>query len=382
MPYRFFFWALFLTANAATAVRGGGPAEGVDAIATAVRTAVAEVEPFVVQVQPIGGTQQQGLNARGLNARGPTSGIYLPAQACVVTSSYRTVDAAGLIVFFSDGSRSPATVVASDTDRRITLLRVSDPPATIQGGPSLINSTEPLQVGQTLVAVGRVYRADKPNLAVGILSAKQRLHGRALQTDAATSPANYGGPLVDLKGQIVGVLTPLSPSGGGLEGTGGADGTGWYDSGVGFAVPWPDIDHRLPRLLAGETFHKGRLGLSLRPGNPHLQAPVIAKLHPQGPAIVAGIKVGDTIMSLDDQPTPTKTAFRFALAGCNADDAVVVHVERQGARKQFRLIPVSALPKLEEGTKRAGSSQEASPESDSTEIEPTPPAKAGNAAST
>ena len=68
-----------------------------------------------------------------------------------------------------------------------------------------------------------------------------------MQTDAAVSPNNYGGPLVDIRGRVLGVLVPLSPQrptrSGRLE---------WYDSGIGFAVPAEHIQQVLPRLKEGK----------------------------------------------------------------------------------------------------------------------------------
>ena len=104
-------------------------------------------------------------------------------------------------------------------------------------------------------------------MAVGILSALNRVWGKAIQTDAAVSPNNYGGPLVDVRGRVLGVLVPLSPQ--------GADelaGVEWYDSGIGFAIPLEDIQNILPRWKKGEDLHAGRAGLSLKGPNPYTDA--------------------------------------------------------------------------------------------------------------
>ena len=98
-------------------------------------------------------------------------------------------------------------------------------------------------------------------MSVGVLSATGRIWGKALQTDAAVSPNNYGGPLVDLRGRVLGVLVPLSPQ--------SADemaGYEWYDSGIGFAVPAEHVLSILPRLKQGRDLYTGLAGVSLRPG--------------------------------------------------------------------------------------------------------------------
>ena len=68
-----------------------------------------------------------------------------------------------------------------------------------------------IRVGQWTIAVGRAFEGREPNMAVGVLSATDRIWGKAIQTDAAVSPNNYGGPLVDIAGRVLGVLVPLSP---------------------------------------------------------------------------------------------------------------------------------------------------------------------------
>ena len=106
---------------------------------------------------------------------------------------------------------------------------------------------------------GGRFKPDRPNMAVGMLSATGRIWGKALQTDAAVSPNNYGGPLVDIRGRVLGVLVPLSPQ--------SADemaGYEWYDSGIGFAVPAEHVCNILPRLKQGRDLYTGLAGFSLR----------------------------------------------------------------------------------------------------------------------
>src|SRR5438045_3720475 len=82
------------------------------------------------------------------------------------------------------------------------------------------------------LALGRTWAsADAPpSVSVGIISALDRIWGKAVQTDAKVSPVNYGGPLVDVQGRVQGILVPASPRG--QDETAGHE---WYDSGIGFA---------------------------------------------------------------------------------------------------------------------------------------------------
>ena len=114
--------------------------------------------------------------------------------------------------------------------------------------------------GNGAIAVGRTFRArDRPNMSVGVLSAVGRIWGKAMQTDAAVSPNNYGGPLVDIRGRVLGVLVPLSPQ--------SADemaGVEWYDSGIGFAIPPSTSATSCPRLKQGHDLYAGLAGFNLK----------------------------------------------------------------------------------------------------------------------
>ena len=125
-----------------------------------------------------------------------------------------------------------------------------------------------MTVGQWSIAVGRTYDQPGPNISVGVLSAMGRIGSTAIQTDAKISPANYGGPLVDIHGRVLGILVPLSPQRGGGE----VAGAEWYDSGIGFAIPLVDVFEWLPKLKSGKDLHPGVMGITLSPDGSTLYA--------------------------------------------------------------------------------------------------------------
>ena len=79
-------------------------------------------------------------------------------------------------------------------------------------------------------------------MTVGIVSAAGRMFGKVIQTDADVSLANYGGPLVDIRGRVLGVIVPMAP-----QGASEVAGVEWYDSGIGFAVPLAGLPNRSSR---------------------------------------------------------------------------------------------------------------------------------------
>ena len=185
----------------------------------------------VVQIETVGGEEKvEGL----LFGTGPTTGLAVDPRGYIISSAFNFVNKpTSILVRLADGQRKSARLVATDHSRMVVLLKIEvDKPLPV----CEIAPQREMRVGQWAIAVGRTFESDRPNMAVGILSAVERIWGKALQTDAAVSPNNYGGPLVDVRGRVMGILVPLSP-----DATGGVAGMEWYDSGIGFAIPMEHI---------------------------------------------------------------------------------------------------------------------------------------------
>jgi len=280
--------------------------------------AVDRVASAVVQIETVGGLEKLG---KVLFGAGPTTGLVVDPDGYIISSAFNFVNKpTSILVRLSDGSRRPAKLVATDHSRMLVLLKidVKEPLPFCE-----IASSREMRVGQWVMAVGRTFRNDCPNLAVGILSAVNRIWGKAIQTDAAVSPNNYGGPLIDLRGRVLGVLVPLSP-----KGTDEIAGTEWYDSGIGFAIPAEQIEKVLPRLKKGEDLYPGLAGISLKGPNLYTGAPIIAACRPKCPATTAGLKPGDLIVEVDGRPTTRAAEVREQLGRRYAGDTVNMTVLR------------------------------------------------------
>ncbi|MEX2026088.1 MAG: PDZ domain-containing protein, partial [Pirellulaceae bacterium] len=219
----------------------------------------------------------------------------------------------------SSGKRASADILATDHSRLLVLLKahdVNDLPV-----PEIVPLAG-IQVGQWAIAVGRAFRADVPNVSVGIISATSRIAGRAIQTDAAVSMANYGGPLVDVQGRVLGVLVPMSPQEGDVAGI------EWYDSGIGFAVPLAAISSRIDEMKSGKDQFPGRLGVSLKAGNPFTTPAELAAARPNSPAGKAGLKKGDRIVAVEGIPVETQRELRLVLGPRYAGESVALKILR------------------------------------------------------
>jgi serine protease Do len=260
------------------------------------------------------------ITAIGNPGEGPTTGLIVSPDGYIVTSTYNFLRAPPIItVVLPDGSRHVAKLCGRDETRRLCLLKIEG----VEGlpVPDVVPRDE-LRVGQWAISVGVGYGGDEPALSVGILSALERASGKAVQTDANLSPANYGGPLVDLRGRVIGVCVPLSP-----RAQGPAAGVEWYDSGIGFAIPLAGADPLIERMKKGETIRAGRLGI-----RPALQAPPgsvpVEQVLPDSPAAKAGIKPKDAILALNGEPVSDVFRLRVILGRYAAGDEVTVRLKR------------------------------------------------------
>ena len=291
----------------------------------AFQAAAAAVAPSVVRIETLGGADTAGGQ---LIPDGPTSGVVVDPGGLILTSSFNFAGDPSAIL----GRRLPAERLGEDAGRQLTLLKVAADDLI----PAVPAPVGELRVGDWAVAVGRTYAAGDVNVSVGIISAKDRILGRAVQTDAKTSPANYGGALVDLSGRVVGVLAPLSPGG-------GRGGVEWYDSGIGFAVPLEDVLPTLNRLAAGETLKPGKLGVTFKGGDLDA-APVVDSVRPQSPAEEAGINPGDLLKALAGKPVDRPDAALAALGPKLAGDTVEAVLDRGGEEVRVTITLAAELP--------------------------------------
>ena len=207
----------------------------------AIQSAVAAVAPSVVRIETLGGLETVG---GVLVGTGPTTGLVISPDGYIISSAFNFVQKpTQTLVYLNDGKRLAATIVSTDFNRKLVLLKVEakDLPVAVTA------PLKDIQVGQWAIAIGRTYGdGTRPNVSAGIISAKNRIWSKAIQTDAKISPGNYGGPLVDIGGRVMGVLAPLAQDNAGASGSasGAAEiaGVDWYDSGIGFAIP---IEHVL-----------------------------------------------------------------------------------------------------------------------------------------
>lgn len=301
-----------------------------DAQEKAIKAAVAKLAPSVVQIETQGGTELITTGAKGQQVRkgvGPTTGLVVAADGYVITSAFNFANKPTAIFVTVPGhkERYVAKVIATDQTRMLTLVKIDANALTV---PTAAPKKD-IKVGQWAVALGRALDRPEdrelnqpPSISIGIISALNRIWGKALQTDAKVSPANYGGPLIDVQGRVHGVLVPASP-----RDEGATAGLEWYDSGIGFAIPLEDIFTALPRLREGRDLRKGLLGITMQ-GDAHESACTIATVQPDSAAAKAGLKPGDVILAIDGNKIGNQSQFQHLIGQKYDGDVIALEIKR------------------------------------------------------
>ena len=299
----------------------------------AFRAAVDRVAPSVVRIETIGGGTRVGKVPFGT---GPTTGLVVGADGQILTSAFNFLNQpSSILVQLADGTRKAARRVATDHNRMIVLLRIDvDGPLPV---PQLVPKKE-IRVGQWSLAVGRSFQSSRPSVAVGIVSATDRMWGKAIQTDAAVSPNNYGGPLVDVRGRVLGLIVPMSP-----QRSDRMAGLQWYDSGIGFAVTGEELPKILARLEHGEDLRPGVIGISLANPNAPTAEPVIVAVRPNSPAREAGLESGDRIVRIGSAEISRAADVMRELSQRYAGDSILLAVLRGEERVECEIELVDHL---------------------------------------
>jgi serine protease Do len=228
------------------------------------------------------------------------SGFIIDAEGHIVTNNHVIEGADEIDVILSDGAVLPATLVGADTDVDLALLKVnSRAPLT----PVPWGNSDTADVGQWVVAIGNPFGLGG-TVTAGIISARNRDISAGsfddfIQTDAAINKGNSGGPLFNLRGEVVGVNTAIISPG---EAGGSV--------GVGFSVPANFAKQVVGQLKQYGSVRRGTMGIMVRPVDQAIaesfglktpQGAIVTNVTKGGAADAAGLKVGDLITTLNNQ---------------------------------------------------------------------------------
>ena len=254
------------------------------------------------------------------------SGFIVNADGYVVTNNHVVDGATEIKVTLADGRELAAKVLGRDPKTDLALLKID---ATGLPLIALGVSTQ-LQVGEPVMAIGNPFGLEQ-TVTTGIVSATGRVIGEGpyddfIQTDASINPGNSGGPLINSKGQAVGINTAL------VSHTGGS-------VGIGFAIPIDLAKPVLTQLAAAGRFERGYLGVAVQRVTPDLaksfklegpQGALVASVAAGSPAMNAGVKRGDVIVEYDGHRIARSDALPRVVAETPVGKDVALVVVRDG----------------------------------------------------
>jgi serine protease Do len=296
----------------------------------AFRAAAEKVKPYMVTIDTVGGLamrpprdKRKRVGGLANPGEGPTTGLILTSDGHIITSTFNFIRKPRIItVELPDGTQKVAKLLGRDDTRKLTLLKVEgvkDLPV-----PTFVDPAK-VSIGQWAISVGVGYGGDQAAVSAGIISAKNRVGGRALQTDANLSPANYGGPLIDIDGNILGICVPMNPR---AKGGGAGAGSEWYDSGIGFAVTMFNTQRLIDRMKKGEHLKRGMMGFLPSPKTLDNGGIEITRVLPGSPSEKAGLEKGDVIVAIDGKVIDSIADLRQALGQYVAGETVKVTYRR------------------------------------------------------
>jgi serine protease Do len=284
---------------------------------------------FLEKQRPDGGVKPRKATSLG-------SGFIIDPEGLVVTNNHVIADADEVNVILHDNSTLKAEIVGRDAKTDLALLRIkpAKPLTAVKFGDS-----DEIRVGDWVLAIGNPFGLGG-TVTAGIISARQRdinsgPYDDFLQTDAAINRGNSGGPMFNMKGEVIGINTAIySPSGGSV--------------GIGFAVPSALAKPVIDDIKKFGRTKRGWLGVHIQTVTEEIadnlgikdkenRGALVASVTPKGPAEKAGIKGGDVILAFDGKKVNEMRRLPRIVAETQVGKTVDVLVLRQGKTQTVRV---------------------------------------------
>jgi putative serine protease PepD len=265
---------------------------------------------------PLGGSSQSQVTTTG-------TGFVIDPKADILTASHVIAGASSITVKFQDGTARTAKVLGSDGSTDVSVMKVEGSRLKLQ--PLALGDTRSLMVGDPLAVIGDPFGYVR-SLSTGVVSALDRTIqapdgysvAHAIQTDAVINPGNSGGPVLDARGEVVGITDQIATGGSGARST----------TGVGFAIPINVVKAELPQLEAGARVTHPYLGVSTEEGSINSQGAMVASVAAGSPAADAGLRAGDLITALNGHDVTGPSQLVGDVSALKPGDKITLTVER------------------------------------------------------
>lgn len=320
----------------------GGAVVNVSTTQTASRNALSQQLPQLDENDPLfeffrrfmPNPNQQNPGPREFQAQSMGSGFIISADGYILTNAH-VIDAADEVtVRLTDKREFKAKVIGADRRTDVALMKIEATglPTVRFGDPGK------LKVGEWVIAIGSPFGFDN-TVTAGIVSAKGRSLPQEnfvpfIQTDVAVNPGNSGGPLFNMKGEVVGINSQIYSRTGGFMG-------------LSFAIPIDVANDIAMQLRTTGKVTRGRIGVVIQPVTKELadgfglgkpQGALVNSVEKGGPADKAGIEAGDVILRFDGKPVNSSEDLPRVVGGTRPGSKVAVQVWRNKATRDLQLV--------------------------------------------
>lgn len=257
------------------------------------------------------------------------SGVLISKEGLILTNHHVIEGADKIEIALGDGRKTIAKLIGSDPETDIAVLKI-DLPDLPQ--PIVLGNLSSVNVGDVVLAIGNPFGVGQ-TVTAGIVSALGRDHlgintfENFIQTDAAINPGNSGGGLVDTKGQLIGINTAI------FSKTGGS-------MGIGFAIPVNLAKQVMESIVTNGSVTRGWMGVEPRDLSPEIieafklpkdaKGVLISGVLKNGPAELGGVKPGDILREVNDEPIKDVRSLLNAVAALTPGSNSKVVVDRKG----------------------------------------------------
>lgn len=271
--------------------------------------------------------------SRQFQQRGQGSGFIIDPAGIILTNSHVVSDADTVTVTLRDGREFEGTVLGDDDPTDLAVVKISGRDLPI----APLGSSETVSVGDWAIAVGNPLGLDN-TVTLGIVSTLDRPSAKIgipdkridfIQTDAAINPGNSGGPLLNDRGEVIGINTAIRPDG----------------QGIGFAIPIDKVKEIKDRLARGEQIPHPFIGIRMvaltpemaREANanpnsayllPEVDGVLVVQVVPDSPAATAGLRRGDAIVAVDDEAIASADRLQNIVEDSRIGQALQIEVVR------------------------------------------------------
>ncbi|MCB1050970.1 MAG: Do family serine endopeptidase [Acidobacteria bacterium] len=265
--------------------------------------------------------------------RGPRSGlgsgVIVDANGYIITNNHVVADADKIRVTLNDGREYPAKVVGTDPQTDVAVIKIEEKNLTY----ALFGDSDKVRVGDWVVAIGNPlgYRY---TVTFGIVSALGRSSIQPntienyIQTDAAINQGNSGGPLIDMKGQVIGINTAISA----------------YGQNIGFSIPVNMVRNAYEQIRANGTVSRGAIGIGLQELTSELKeyygvthGSLINTVSQGSPGEKAGLQPGDVITEVDGKTVRDNGHLVSMVANKAPGDPIALTILRKGKEQKVSL---------------------------------------------